>query len=64
MYMVVTTFVPDSRMAAEVVEVRSVRHVGDAVGAQGEQRVDVVGGGDAERFYAAQLACISAHLLG
>ena len=49
--------------ALEVVEVRPVGHVRDAVGLEREQRVDVVGGRDAERLDAAQLADVAPDLL-
>ena len=49
--------------ADELVDVRPHRVVDDAVGPQREQRVDVVGGGDADRVDAAQLADVAADLV-
>ena len=46
-----------------MVEVGPERHVAHAVGRQREQRVDVVGGDDAERFDAGQHAGVLADLL-
>ena len=47
-----------------VVDVGPLRVVDDAVGLQREQRVDVVGGEDPERFDAAQLADVTPDLVG
>ena len=50
--------------ADELVDVGPHRVVDDAVGLQGEQRVDVVGRGDADRVDAAQLADVAPDLVG
>ena len=47
----------------EVVEVRPVGHVRDAVRLQRQQRLDVVGGRDPERLDPAQLAHVAPDLL-
>ena len=49
--------------ADELVDVDPHRVVDDDVGLQGQQGVDVVGGGDAERFDAAQFADVAADLV-
>src|SRR5262249_49441480 len=49
---------------ADLVEVGVVRRVADAVGAARDQRVDVVGRGDAAPLHAAELAHVPALLLG
>ena len=49
--------------AHQLVDVDPHRVVDDAVGLQREQRVDVVGGGHAERLDAAQLADVAADLV-
>ena len=47
-----------------MIDVPLQRHVQHAVGAQSDQRIDVVGGGDSDRFDAAQLADVLADLVG
>ena len=56
----------DARLedADELVDRRPHRVVDDAVGLQREQRVDVVGGGDADRVDADELADVDADLVG
>ena len=64
MYMVATDVGARLEDALEVVEVGPVGHVRDAVGLEGEQRLDVVGGGHADRVDAAQLADVAPDLVG
>ncbi len=58
-----TTFTPAVEDAHQLVDVDPHRVVDDDVGFQREQRVDVVGGGDAERLDAGQLADVAAGLV-
>ena len=66
---VFTTFLPDSRHAHELVDRLAharlaLRHVGDAVGVEREQRVDVVGGDDAGGLVmTAEVGCVLADLV-
>ena len=58
-----TTLVPAPQDPLEHADVGPVRHVDDAVGVEGEQRVDVVGGGEADRISSRQGAGIDPDLV-
>ena len=60
---VATTFTPGRQDAHQLADVEPHRVVDHAVGLQVEQRVDVVGGGHAQRLDATQLTDVAADLL-
>ena len=57
-----TTFTPASRMRTKLVDVDPHRVVDHGVGLQREQRVDVIGGLDAQWLDACQFAGVAAGL--